>query len=495
MKPLRLIDALRNKIKNSPQSNFLTNLETGKVHSYQDLYETVSSFYSYFSEMDLKKGSRVIYLANNDWYIFPLIISFSLLDLTIIPINPALHPNDIGRIFEDVDPDLVISLTKDMNIYPTDVTWLNISKIKRKKDLKEKTAKSPSENPILVMYTSGSSGQCKGVMLSEHNIIHGAKSIIDFYKLSSTDRLFCVLPLYHMNAIMVTGMVPLLAGAEILMSNVFSFTNASLYLERVKEYKPTILSLIPSILSVLIKTESDQDLSALGVNFSFCGAAPLSASLWKKFEKKFNIPVYQGYGLTETTFWATLTPTDNTKDYNSVGIPYNCDLQIKKVGSEKAGEIVIAGHFVTKGYLNKDEGFDNSGYFKTGDLGYIGDNGQLYIIGRIKDIIIKNGINIYPQSIDDILLKNSSIEDCASLGIDDDVTGEKICTVCVPVEGKNITELDVKTYAKENLSSYMIPDKVLFTQKIPRGATGKIRKKELTEMVKSELKKRSKKFI
>jgi len=495
MKPLRLIDALRNKVKNSPQSSFLTNIETDKVYSYQDLYEMVSSFYNHFSEMDLKKGSRVIYLANNDWYIFPLIISFSLLDLTIIPINPALHPNDICRIFEDVNPDLVISLTKDMNIYPTEVPWLDISKIKNKKDLREKIAKGLSKKPVLVMYTSGSSGQCKGVIISEHNIVHGAKAIIDFYKLSSTDKLFCVLPLYHMNAIMVTGMVPLIVGAEILMSDIFSFTNASLYLERGKKYKPTILSLIPSILSVLIKTESDKDLLSLGVNFSFCGAAPLSASLWKQFEKKFNIPVYQGYGLTETTFWATLTPTDHTKDYNSVGIPYNCDLQIKKTKKEKAGEILIAGHFVTKGYLNKNEGFDNKGYFKTGDFGYIGDNGHLYIIGRIKDIIIKNGINIYPQSIDHALLKNSSIEDCATLGIDDDITGEKICTVCVPVEGKDITELDVKTYAKENLSSYMIPDKVLFIQKLPRGATGKIRKKELIEIVKSELKEKSKKFI
>ncbi|MEI6628338.1 MAG: class I adenylate-forming enzyme family protein [Alphaproteobacteria bacterium] len=495
MKTLRLIESLRNKVKNSPQSNFLTDIETGKVYSYLDLYETTSSFYSYFSEMNLKKGSRVIYLTNNDWYIFPLIISFSLLEITLIPINPALHPNDISRIFEDVNPNLVISLTKDMNIYSTNVPWLDISKIKNKKDLRGKIDEDPSEKPVLIMYTSGSSGQCKGVMLSEHNIIHGAKSIIDFYKLSSTDRLFCVLPLYHMNAIMVTGMVPLIVGAEILMSDAFSFANSSLYLERVKEHKPTILSLIPSILSVLIKTESDQDLSSLGVKFSFCGAAPLSASLWKQFEEKFNLPVYQGYGLTETTFWATLTPTDNTKDYNSVGVPYNCDLQIKKVKSEKAGEIVISGLFVTKGYLNKDEGFDSNGYFKTGDLGCIGENGQLYIMGRIKDIIIKNGINIYPQSINDVLSKNPNIEDCASLGIDDDISGEKICAVCVPGEGSHITEVDVKAYAKENLSSYMIPDKVLFTQKLPRGATGKIRKKELIEMVKSELAKRNKKVV
>lgn len=489
MKPLRLIDVLRNKIKNSPQSNFLTNIETGKIYSYQDLYETVSSFYSYFSEMNLKKGSRVIYFAQNDWHIFPLIISFSLLDITIIPINPALHPNEMDRIFEDVNPDLVISLPKDMNIYSTNIPWLDISKINNKKELKEKTDKSPNKNPLLVMYTSGSSGQCKGVMISEHNIIHGAKSIIDFYKLSSIDRLFCVLPLYHMNAIMVTGMVPLIVGAEILMSEVFNFTNASLYLERVKKYKPTILSLIPSILSVLIKTEDNQDISLLGVKFSFCGAAPLSASLWRQFEEKFSIPVYQGYGLTETTFWATLTPTDATKDYNSVGIPYNCNIQIKKIKNEKAGEILISGDFVTKGYFNKDGGFNNEGYFQTGDVGYIGENGQLYIMGRIKDIIIKNGINIYPQYIDEILLKNPNIEDCASLGVDDDIVGEKIYTTCVAAKGSIVTEVDIKAYAREKISSYMIPDKIFFTKKLPRGATGKIKKKELTKIVTNNIKK------
>lgn len=480
-----LFDFLKVHTKNNPKAPFLTQVESNTTYSYEDLYNTVLNYYHCLSAQGLSKGDRILYLANNDWVIFPLLIACSLLGLVLVPISPELHHHDVNRIVNDVTPKIAIGNKNNINkfsIYKTQINTLDINAIYCKHTEIEEN-KNPNDT-LLIIYTSGSSGQCKGVMITESNIIHAANSIINYYQISHEDKFLCILPLYHMNAIMITGMVPLLTGASIVLSDVFSFTNAMLYFKRVELYKPTILSLIPSIMSVLIKIENKNiDVSSKGVRFSFCGAAPLSSKLWKQFEEKFNINVYQGYGLTETTFWATLTPTDTSKDYQSVGIPYGCDIKIGDKRKGNIGEILISGPFVTKGYFNNPEGFNSDGYFKTGDLGYIGENKQLYILGRSKDLIIKNGVNIYPQSIDHTLLKHPNIEDCASVGIEHEITGEQICTVCVLSPNSTINEFDVKAYAKEQLSPYMIPDIVLFSSNLPRGATGKLIKKKLLELV------------
>jgi acyl-CoA synthetase (AMP-forming)/AMP-acid ligase II len=485
MTPLKLVDYLETHVRSNPKSIFLTKIESGETYSYEVLDKTVTNYCQNFSIKGFSKGDRIVYLANNDWFIFPLLIACSMLGLILVPVSPELHLNDIARIIENVNPKVILGTKDNIHRYAINIPKLDIFEINDEphKSVKLEENKNP-DDVLLIVYTSGSSGQCKGVVITESNVIHAANSIVDYYQISHTDRFLCILPLYHMNAIMVTGMVPFLTGASIVLSDVFSFANAMLYFKMVEFYRPSILSFIPSIMSVLIKIKNEKiDFSSRGVRFSFCGAAPLSPELWKEFEQAFNVNVYQGYGLTETTFWATLTPTDSSKDYNSVGIPYNCHVKIEEEGKEKTGEILISGPFVTKGYLNNSEGFNGEGYFKTGDIGYVGENKQLYILGRKKDVIIKNGINIYPKSIDQVFLQHPDIEDCASVGIESDITGEQICTVCVLSQNSTINEIDLKLFAKEHLSLYMMPDVILFVSSLPRGATGKLIKRRLLDQV------------
>jgi acyl-CoA synthetase (AMP-forming)/AMP-acid ligase II len=483
----RITDYVSAQVKNKPNALFLTKIETEANYTYGDLQKVVENYCSFLSNQNLNKGDRILYLANNDWFIFPLIIACSILKFVLVPISPDLHPNDTKKIFNDVKPKILLGYKDKLNNYFYEIDKIDISEIKIEEypQYIVEDNLGDTDDVILIIYTSGSSGQCKGVMITEANIIHAATSIIEFYKITEQDKFLCILPLYHMNAIMVTGMVPILTGSAIILSDVFNFTNAVLYFKHIKKYHPTVLSLIPSIMFALLKLEPKGiNLSELGVRFSFCGAAPLLQTLWKDFEKKCNLPIYQGYGLTETTFWATLTPTDLTKDYTSVGIPYNCDIKIDNKTGEQIGEVLISGPIVSKGYFNNPEGFSN-GYLKTGDLGYIGPNRQLYVTGRIKDIIIKNGINIYPQAIDEVLITYPGIDDCASVGIEDEVVGERICTVCVPLKkGDNsINEFKIKAFAKEHLSLYMVPDIVLFCDILPRGQTGKIIRRRLLDLV------------
>lgn len=483
----RIIDYVLAQAKDKPSTLFLTKIETGTNYTYGNLQKVVQNYCSFLSKQNFNKGDRILYLAHNDWFIFPLIIACSILGLILVPISPDLHPDDTKRIFNDVKPKVLLGYKNKLNNYPYEINKVDISEIKME-DYHQYTMEDNldnTDNVVLIIYTSGSSGQCKGVMITEANIIHAAISIIEFYNITEQDKFLCVLPLYHMNAIMVTGMVPILTGSSIILSDVFNFTNAVSYFKYIKKYCPTVLSLIPSIMSALLKLEPQGiNLTKLGVRFSFCGAAPLLQTLWKDFEEKFNLPIYQGYGLTETTFWATLTPTDLTKDYTSVGIPYNCNIKIDSKEGSQIGEILVAGPLVSKGYFNNPEGFSN-GYLKTGDLGYVGPNKQLYITGRIKDIIIKNGINIYPQAIDEILIKYPGIDDCASIGIEDEVVGERIYTVCVlsRKDDSDINELNIKAFAQKHLSSYMIPDVVLFCDILPRGQTGKIIRRKLLGVV------------
>jgi len=226
-------------------------------------------------------------------------------------------------------------------------------------------------------------------------------SISRFYGITRDDRVLGFLPCYHINAPMVTGIACITAGAHIHFAELFGFTNAKFIWRTVERFRISVISLTPSIMATIVRLFPEgANANISTVRFGLVGTARLESELWKTFESRFGFPCYQGYGLTETTTWATMTPPDDRKRYETAGVPVDCEIRIDRlstgdtmpdaVGSgtdaqppaREIGEILIRGSLIMQGYNNRRkltrQVIDGDGWFRTGDLGYLADN-QLVI--------------------------------------------------------------------------------------------------------------------
>ena len=264
----------------------------------------------------------------------------------------------------------------------------------------------------------------------------------------------------------------------------------------VAEHNISICSLTPSIMAMLLRLfpkGSTENIKS--VRHAFCGTAPLPADIWQSFEKCFGFPVFQGYGLTETTTWVTATPYLIKHRYDSVGVPLGGEIIFDPLnkksdvedGKVVKGEILVKAPTVMLGYYNQQKLTDSSfknGYLKTGDLGYFNDDGELHISGRKKEIIIRNGININPVEIDQSIRQYPGIIECKTVGLIDSMSGESIVTACVPIDIDNPPDGNkIKQWVHEHKSAFYCPDKIVFMGYLPKGTTGKVKIKELKKIL------------
>jgi len=483
--------------RSDPQAIFSTHQHTGHDLSYLEFAQLSKKLCTLFASMALKKGSRVALLTTNHWLLHPLLISCANQELVLVPINPELHHDEIVFILEDAAPSLIIAESTD-NI---DKRFKQIDQISLAKLLSDIKNLDPvvvqndeiNRDVVLIVYTSGTTGVGKGVMLSEQNLYSMATLFADFYKINTNDRFICVLPLHHINGIMITGLLPLVSGAFTLFADVFSFKNAKFYWDIVTKEQITICSLVPSIMAMLLHiSPKDIPVDTGKVRHAFCGTAPLPADIWLAFERRFGFPVFQGYGLTETTTWVTCTPNRRDHRYDSVGVPIGSDIKLEPYSKKKRdifeGEVLVKGSTVMIGYYNKDKLtdslFNHEGYLKTGDLGFFDEDGELHISGRKKEIIIRNGININPIEVDEIIKQHPEIIECKTIGIEDPICGEAIVSVCVPANTQQPPKTnDIKNWVKEYKSEFYCPNKIYYMGYLPKGPTAKVKIKELRKII------------
>jgi hypothetical protein len=328
-----------------------------------------------------------------------------------------------------------------------------------------------------------------------------SRSIARRYQCVAEDRFLCTLPWHHMNAIMMTGLVPLNAGACTEFVNLMRCPDP---LEAVRKTKATVASLTPTLMSLLLEAEPGND--SLGdVRFAFSGAAPLGGVLWRAFEARFKIPVYQGYGLTETTCWAASTLPGVAHDYENVGYALDCGISLDRqqagdvtmwlgsnVSSEgsRAAELLIGGPLLMSGYRYVDGRRTPSrtanGEFRTGDLGVIEKDGLVRVVGRLKEIIIRGGANIVPETIDAVLRTHPLIADCKTVGVSDEQFGERAVTACVAAAGAHPTRAELRQFLVSRLSNESIPDEIVLLARLPRTPVGKIALSDLRKLVSGE---------
>jgi acyl-CoA synthetase (AMP-forming)/AMP-acid ligase II len=339
------------------------------------------------------------------------------------------------------------------------------------------------DTPAVLIYTSGTTGVPKGALLSHKNVIAGGRNTVIAHEISSSDISFCVLPLYHINAEMVSIASALVSNSCVVTVGKFSVKN---FWQIIEKYECSWFSVVPTIINYLLNDNFNvKTLELKNLRFGRSASAPLSPEVHKKFEKTFGVKIIETMGLTETAAQILSNPPTNGK-HGSAGKAYGNEVRViadngSYVSHGNTGELVIKGDNVLLEYFKNEEAtsgaFNEDGYFLTGDLGVEDEDGFFFITGRKKELIIKGGENISPREIDDTLYKHNAVLEACTFGIEDDNYGEEI-SACVFLKDDLVAnEKELLDLCKADLGEYKTPRQIIFVDEpLPKGPSGKIQR-------------------
>jgi long-chain acyl-CoA synthetase len=340
----------------------------------------------------------------------------------------------------------------------------------------------------LLMYTSGTTGVPKGVMLSQQNLVSNALAISTEHALTSADRVLAVLPLYHINAFAVTMLAPLAHGGSLAMPRKFSVAR---FWDQASDTQCTWLNVVPTMISYLLEGEAPSREHTRNIRFCRSASAALAPDHLRAFEQKFGIGIIETMGLTETMAPAFSNPLDPARrKVGAVGVASGCearviDANLVPVADGVIGEVAIRGPNVMRGYYKNEDAtratFTPDGWLRTGDLGLRDRDGFFFVTGRIKELIIKGGENIAPREIDEVVLRHPAVLDAAAVGIPDRHYGQEIMVCVVLRPDHDATEEALRDFCVEHLGRYKTPKVIRFVKELPRGPSGKVQRLKLLE--------------
>jgi long-chain acyl-CoA synthetase len=347
----------------------------------------------------------------------------------------------------------------------------------------EEHAPVAGDDLMSLVYTSGTTGRPKGAMLSHRNFLADTRMLAEVVPAVRGDVLGMVLPLFHVNAQLVTTVMPLLIGAEIAMWDRFSASN---FWATVAAFEPVTFSAVPTMLAALLHAPGADEAEQNTVRYVICGAAPLSPALFRRFEEKFSISILEGYGLTEGACCSTLNPYYGPRKIGSIGLPVRgqdvrvLDERGGPVPDGTPGEVCVRGPNVMQGYYHRPDANAETlrdGWLHTGDVGLRDEDGFFFLVDRKKDMIIRGGENIYPREIEDVLQEHPGVREAAVVGRPHEVRGEEVHAVLALAPGADLAEIE--RHCRERLAPFKVPSTWEVVDELPKTSTGKIDKKPL----------------
>jgi long-chain acyl-CoA synthetase len=327
------------------------------------------------------------------------------------------------------------------------------------------------------------------VELSARALRSNCDAITAAAELKPGDRFLGVLPPFHVFGLTGNVLVPTVGGFAAMM--IPRFSPAAVY-RAIQAFRPTVLMAVPSMYAALLRSTSADPRSFAGFRLLISGGEPLSSAIFDGFRNRFAVDLLEGYGLTETSPVISMSTPRHARR-GSVGQPLP-NVTVKIVGSEGGtllpgtdGEIVVRGPSVMRGYHNRPEEtaavLDKEGWFHTGDIGLVDEDGYLRITGRIKDMIIVGGENVFPQEIEDVLVQHAQVAEAAVIGLPDSSRGEVPIAFVTLVTGGTATDADLRRFTRERIAGHKVPREIRSVEVLPRGPTGKVLKSELRRML------------
>jgi len=446
-------------------------------------------------------GDRIaLYCPNSDAFALSY---FGILKAgaTVVPINLLLNPKEVAWIVADAGARAIVyheaftqaveairgsvaTLSFSVRIgtaHAGDVAWKTLLQCS---EAPPRVQTDPARDVAVILYTSGTTGTPKGAMLSHRNLAANTWSAKEAMRLESgRDVILVVLPMFHAFAATVGMLVPLLRGCSFVTLPRFDPEQVA---DTIEQAGVTVLPLVPSMYSVLMRLPPASTDKLKGLRFCVSGGAAMPVELMRRFEDRFGKTIYEGDGPTECSPVTCVNPPGGLRKPGSVGPPVpGVEMEIRgddggSVPDGEVGEICVRGPNVMLGYWNQPEATREAFFgewFRTGDLGHRDDGGYFYIVDRKKDLIIVNGMNVYPRVVEEALHRHPAVAEAAVVGEPSELHGE------IPVAFLSLREqtdtATLRAWCREHLGRHEVPRKIFVLDELPKNAAGKILKREL----------------
>jgi acyl-CoA synthetase (AMP-forming)/AMP-acid ligase II len=485
-----------------PDAAYFVAADTGHTLTFRELRDGGRRIAGLLARRGLEPGAHVALVMPNGIATLRILLGAMASGCCVNPVNLVSQPEQMRYVLDHSDSRLVFTSPE----WTQKVSAL-VSGVSRRIEVVEVEPDEPmvaderesdaidvaapaADSLALLMYTSGTTGTPKGVMLTQANVTANARIISDEHRLGPDDRVTAVLPLYHINAFAVTMLAPLAHGGSLAMPPRFS---ASRFWDLVIGHRCTWLNLVPTMVSYLLEGEAPPREALKHVRFARSASAPLPPEHLRAFQEKFGVSVIETMGLTETVAPAFSNPLEpGRRKIGSVGRASGCEAKVvDEKGAElpdgTPGEIAIRGPQVTPGYYKNPAAtaaaFHPGGWFRTGDVGMRDADGFFFITGRIKELIIKGGENIAPREIDEVLLRHPAVLDAAAVGVADRHYGQEIVACVIRRAGNDCSAEEIRAFCLEHLGKYKTPKAIHFVDELPRGPSGKVQRLKLLDLL------------
>ncbi|HYB29168.1 MAG TPA: long-chain fatty acid--CoA ligase [Solirubrobacteraceae bacterium] len=343
-----------------------------------------------------------------------------------------------------------------------------------------------ANDTAVILYTSGTTGKPKGAELTHSNLAINADVMKQVFSIGPEDVIFGALPLFHAFGQTCSLNTAVSAGAELVLLARFDAGRA---LDAIDRYRVTVFEGVPTMYSALLHHPERERYDVSALRLCVSGGAALPVEVLRAFEEAFGCVILEGYGLSETSPVASFNHPGRERKPGSIGTPIEgvemklVDLHRHESQSGDAGEIAIRGHNVMKGYWKRPEAtsdaIDADGWFYSGDIARVDQDGFFFIVDRKKELIIRGGYNVYPREIEEVLYEHPAVREAAVIGIRHPELGEEVGAAVALKPGQEVTEADLRDYVKSNVAAYKYPRHVWFFDELPKGPTGKILKREI----------------
>ena len=461
--------------------------------SYRTLGGHVARIAARLREAGIEPGDRVLLIAPTTPEFVAAYYAILSAGAVAVTANPMATATELRHIGTDADIALVLCWHAALPASAAVAASLHVPCWTLSPGLAELSTGQPLSAPhgaadddtAAIIYTSGTTGQPKGAQLTHGNFTACARIRQQVQELQPDERIGTALPLFHVYGQACIMGTTMLIGASLALLPRFG---AAEMLHLIRRHRLTVVAGVPTMWNAVVHAPAGDPEDFAGLRIASSGGAPLPTEIKSALESRFGCTVLEGYGLTETTGCATIQTESRSGKPGSVGAPPpGCAIRIRTDdGAEQPsgtiGEIHVRGPVVMKGYWRRPEATAEvlrGGWFATGDLGFLDEDGDLHIVDRKKDMVIRGGYKVYSREVEEVLHEHPDILEVAVIAVPDEHYGEEVGAVVVLRPGRAMEGDELRTWAKERLSAYKVPHLIAFAPDLPKNATGKILKRTL----------------